>query len=72
MWQRLHNEPDDNSGGHFDGEEPLVEVMAPDDVLFDELENEFLAEHVASHKPIALGEVAPPSAKSHVTGSART
>ena len=31
-------------------DEPLVDVMALDDVLFDDLEHEFLAEHVASHK----------------------
>ena len=36
------------------------------------MENEFLAEHGASHKPIALGEVAPASAKSRVTGSVCT
>ena len=59
VWQMFHNEPDDNFGAHFVEDEPLVDVMALDDVLFDDLENEFLAGHVASHKPIALAEVAP-------------
>ena len=53
-------------------DEPLVDVMALDDVLFDDLEHEFLAEHVASHKPVALAEVAPAFAKRRVTGSVRT
>ena len=34
--------------------EPLVDVMALDDVLFYDLENNFLAEHVASHKPVEV------------------
>ena len=38
-------------------DESLVDVMALDDVLFDDLEHEFLAEHVVSHKPVALAEV---------------
>ena len=41
-------------------------------MLFDDLEHEFLAEHVASHKPVAFAELAPAFAKRRVTGLART
>ena len=68
----FHNELDDNFGTNLVEDEPLVDVMALDDVLFDDLDNEFLAEHVASHKPIALAEVAPAFAKIRVTGSVCT
>ena len=59
MWQRFHNEPDDNFGANLVEDEALVDVMALDDVFFDDLEIVFLAEHVASQKPVALAEVAP-------------
>ena len=63
VWQMFHNEPDDNFGANLVEDEPLVDVMALDDVLFDDLENEFLAEQVASHKLTAVAEVAPAFAK---------
>ena len=36
MWQRFHNEPDDSFAANLVEDEPLVDVMALDDVLFDD------------------------------------
>ena len=47
VWRRFHNGPDDLFGENLVEDEPLVDVMALDAVLFDDLEHEFLAEHVA-------------------------